>query len=66
MRMISRKQALEIVNGHGWGPYSCTNGDHRHPKVYDIGDDTECGTFYHNLGIHDRYAIIDVKHWLGY
>ena len=24
------------------------------------------GSFNKDFGIHDQYAIIDVKHWLGY
>ena len=69
MRMISRKQALEIVDAHGWKPDDCTvshtAGDHLNIPQ------TECycyqpASFNSDLGIHDQYAIIDIKHWLGY
>lgn len=64
MRMISRKQALEIVNAHGFGPSDCTVGMCKHdcPLKYKA----PCATFDDNLGVHDSYALIDVKNWLGY
>ena len=65
MRMISRKQALEIVNSYELGPGDCarewcSQGDCPH----QIGE--PCATFNSTLGIHDSYALIDVKNWLGF
>jgi len=67
MRMISRKQALEIVDAHGWGASDCTvSHEHRNRLSWWYSQTDPCESFYTNLGIHDQYAITDVKHWLGY
>ena len=59
MRMISRREALELIADHGWKPNDCT-------VAYHQGCNYHCATFDHALGIHDQYAVIDVKNWLGY
>ena len=65
MRMISRREALKIIADHGWKSGTCTNGNHGH-SIGRISPDNKCGTFNGALGIHDQYAVIDVKNWLGY
>ncbi len=67
MRMISRKQALEIVRDHGWKPDSCVvMGSHKCLNGLVMTGDDRCESFNTSLGIHDTYAVIDVKSWLGY
>jgi hypothetical protein len=67
MRMISRKQALEIIGNHGHDPKDCVVSHARDGELWN-GKTLEpyCESFDSYLGVHDSYAIIDVKNWLGY
>ncbi len=67
MRMISRREALEIIDAHGWGASVCTVS---HARDWGVWNSTllepHCESFDDCLGVHDQYAVIDVKNWLGY
>ncbi len=68
MRMISRKQALDLIGSHGYKANTCVvmGAEHnrKHPDGHELYDD--CVSFNDALGAHDQYAVIDVKNWLGY
>ncbi len=68
MRMISRREAFEIVGAHGYNPNTCTvmGVDHNAKHQLSVGCSRGCESFVSALGIHDQYAVIDVKNWLGY
>ena len=67
MRMISRAQALEIVDAHGLGPKTCTVSHAKDGEMWNgMILEPYCESFDHSLGVHNQYAVIDVKNWLGY
>lgn len=65
MRMISRREALDLLADHGWGPKTCVVSHARDDGKASVGDG-HCESFDSYLGKHDQYAVIDVKNWLGY
>ena len=70
MRMISRREAVDIVRAHGLGPAECAVS-HSKAEIDLVERNAmaamfSCESFNDALGVHDQYAIIDVKNWLGY
>lgn len=65
MRMISRREALEIIEDHSRDPDDCPVGGCSWDCLVKYGQ-PYCARFDNALGIHDQYAVIDVKNWLGY
>lgn len=67
MRMITRKQALEILDLHALSPKECAISHARDGETWNgMTLEPYCESFDNALGVHDQYAIIDVKNWLGY
>ena len=63
---LTRKEVIEIIGQHGFGPYECTNGDHTHMSDTLLSMPIACGTFSGDVGLKDNYTFREVKNWLGY
>ena len=76
IRMISKQRALQIIDGHGFGPMDQTAVDTRQPLVQTTDYDgrlrwsypwVKSGTsFYETLGNNEEYTKRSIYDWLGY
>ena len=63
---ITKREAIAIINQHGWGPAECT----AYHSPEELNEDNECacedGWFYHDVGNKPFYTTREIKNWLGY
>ncbi len=68
---ITREQALDLIDSHGWQPNDCTvshsNPDRpKHQTEHDIWFEDWCESFNSTFGPEGPFYREDVFDWLGY
>lgn len=60
MRLVTRAQAIRILEMHGLTPYTLTSWN---PGT---GECDPNSSFYREVGRRDTYTLSEIRNWLGY